>query len=112
MARDDYFLLVYRILTYLYRCIRECKKPDKEYLKPLTKDFPIEYGYWVYILENILREGYVENIVIIPIDGTEPIIKILDDVRITPKGIEYLQENSSLKKAAKFVKETIEMIKP
>ena len=49
MARNDYFLMVYRILSYLYKCIRQCEKPSEEYLKPLTKDFPIEYGYWAYL---------------------------------------------------------------
>lgn len=112
MARDDYFLMVYRILSYLYKCIRQCEKPSEEYLKPLSKDFPIEYGYWTYILENIVYEGYVENIAIVPIDGADPIVKILDGVRITPKGIEYLQENSTMKKAAKYIKEAVTIFKP
>ena len=112
MAKNDYFVLVYKILSYLYKCLKKGREPSEEYLKPLTKDFPIEYSYWSYIMEHIVTDGYVENIVIIPVENSEPIIKILDNVRITPKGIEYLQDNSSMKKVAKYLKEVAVIVKP
>ena len=92
MARDDYFLMVYRILSYLYRCIRNGKQPDEEYLRPQVKDFPIEYGYWSYIWENMVKDGLVENVSIVSVDGAEPLVRLHCNTRITPNGIEYLQE--------------------
>lgn len=31
MTKDDYFVLVYRILAYLYYCVKEGFKPDMTY---------------------------------------------------------------------------------
>ena len=54
MAKDDYFVLVYRILAYLYYCVKEGVKPDMTYLTYNTEHFPICESYWEYIIENIL----------------------------------------------------------
>ena len=40
----------------------------------------------------------------------EIIISNLDQAQITPKGIEYLNENSLMEKAKKFLKETKEIM--
>ena len=56
MARDDYYVLVYRILEHLYKCLRASKRADIDYIKPLTKDFPIEQEYFDYIFRNLLKE--------------------------------------------------------
>jgi hypothetical protein len=50
MAKDDYFVLAYRVLAYLYDCLKGKKKLNPDYLKPLTKDFPIEEEYFNYVM--------------------------------------------------------------
>lgn len=40
VAKDDYFVLAYRLLSYLYGCLKAGEKPDWEYLDYGTKDFP------------------------------------------------------------------------
>ena len=32
MAQNDYFVIVYRILKYLYDCLKKGEKPEVEYL--------------------------------------------------------------------------------
>lgn len=59
MARNDCFVIAYRILAYLYACLKEGK----------------------------------------------PVVRIERRIMITPKGIEYLQENSAMEKAKRFLKE-------
>ena len=82
MSKDDYFVLVYRILTYLYYCLKEGIAPDMEYLTFNTKYFPICESYWEYII----------------------------DINITPKGIEYLTDNSNMQKAKDFLKSIKEIV--
>lgn len=41
MAKDDYDVLVFKILTYLYRKLKEDYE-DETYLFPLTNDFPVK----------------------------------------------------------------------
>ena len=64
MARDDYHVIVYQILSYLYMQLKQGKDID-------------------------------ENIDIYNLDKCE----------ITPKGIEYLTDNSTIEKAKRFMKD-------
>lgn len=111
MAKDDYYVLAYRILAYLYECVKQGQQPDLDYLTYDTKQFPVNESYWNYVLANLLQEGYIEGVYLVPILGrNDKGIKGMQDIRITPKGIEYLQENSMMKKAGKVLKELKELV--
>ena len=105
MAKDDYFVLAYILLKYLYKCLKSGARPDYSYLNYETKDFPITEEYWNYLLENLCKGGYIEGVVVIQPDNAPVIIRKTDNFRIAPHGIEYLLENSMMKKAANAVKE-------
>lgn len=112
MSKNDYFVLVYRILAYLYECLKEGEKPDSEYLTYDTKEFPVGEEYWSYIFENLLKDGYIEGVTLVPILGqTVKGVKLTKNIRITPKGIDYLQNNSAMSRANDFLK-TIKEIVP
>lgn len=105
MAKDDYFVLAYKFLRHLYDCLKEGRQPDRDYLKAGTKDFPIGEEYWEYLVRNLASEGMIEGVALLPVLGSpDPRIKIMSGPRITPKGIEYLQDNNMMKKAANFLK--------
>ena len=36
MAQNDYFVIVYRVLKYLYDCLKKGEKPEAEYLVAST----------------------------------------------------------------------------
>jgi hypothetical protein len=111
MAKDDYFVFVYKVLAYLYDCLKGKKKLDFAYFEPLTKDFPIEESYFNYIMENLFKEGYIDGVVLVPILGeAHGKIKYTKSLEITPKGIEYLTDNSMMEKAKGFLKTTFELI--
>ncbi len=109
MAKNDYFVLVYKILKYLYKCLKESQPVDRECLQYGTKDLPIDEVYWEYIFEHIAKDGYVEGVTVSEFINGEKSIKITKYIRITPKGIEYLEENSMMKKAAEAVKDFTSM---
>lgn len=111
MAKDDYFVFVYKILVYLYECLKGKCELDYEYLKPLTKDFPIEEDYFNYIVESMYKRGYIEGVVTVPIIGAvQNKIKYTTALRITPEGIEYLQANSMMNRAGDFLRTLKEII--
>lgn len=100
MARDDYFVLVYKLLKILYLTLKSGKAVTNDELKKLSEGIPLDY--WEYILKSLNEEGYITGIVPVnTLSGNS--IKIIN-LQITPKGIEYLQENSKMKKAGEFVK--------
>lgn len=109
MAKNDYFVLAYRILAYLYDCLKKGKRPDWEYMMYETKQFPVGEDYFVYVFEQLYSEGYIEGILLFVQNGYCG-IKDAPCIRITQKGIEFLQENSSMKRAAQFLKSLKETI--
>ncbi len=61
MARDDYDVLVFKILTYLYRKLKTGYK-DETYLFPLTDDFPVSEEYFLSILEDLEDKNYIKGL--------------------------------------------------
>ena len=109
MAKDDYFVLAYRLLAYLYACLKSGEHPDRAYFEAGTDTFPIGEAYWLYLITHLYDDGYIEGIRIVKwLRGTVSIT--VDDIAITPKGIEFLQENSSMQKAFRYLREIKEVI--
>lgn len=110
MARDDYFVVVYKILAYLYDCLKSGKTPDIHNVL-IAETYGINESYFEYIITELLEEGYIKGISTFKVMGkTNLSIKITPNIAIKPKGIEYLQENSTIAKAKNFLKEIKETI--
>lgn len=107
MAKNDYFVMVYRILTYLYEMFKAGERPDIEMFSP--EALGISNGYWTNIMESMSDDGYIKGIIPVPRVGGAPGVKIAD-IKITSKGIEYLQENSTMQKTKNFLKEVKDII--
>ena len=107
MAQNDYFVIVYRVLKYLYDCLKKGEKPEAEYLVASTYNIP--ENYWIYILLSLINEEYIKGI---RVNHTNEgvIFGDLQEAIITPKGIEYLFENSLIEKAKKTLKDVKDMI--
>ena len=109
MGRDDYHVITYRLLKYLYECLKKSKPVAREVLE--ADFFKIDEAYWEYILRHLYTDGYIEGVALVPIlNKVGGSIKILPHIAITPKGIEYLQENSLFQKIKGTVKEIAEIL--
>lgn len=107
MAKDDYYVIVYRILSYLYACLKSGVKPQEDDISPQT--LKIEPSYWIYIIENLQNSGFINGVYVGKLLGGTPTVK-MQDIQITPDGISYLQGNSSMQKALEFLKSLKEII--
>lgn len=104
MSKDDFFVLAYKLLNYLYKCLKSGERPDIERLSENSKDFPIDASYFSYLIEFLLKDGYIDGLTPVPMVGQSQKYKETSSgIRITPKGIDYLQENSNMKKVASFL---------
>lgn len=104
MARDDYHVIVYQILAYLYQQLKKGENVDARLISAESPMYRINSKYWKYIMKNLLNDGYIEGITIGKyIAGEE--VEGLDYCMITPKGIEYLTDNSTISKAKEFFKD-------
>ena len=102
MSKDDYFVMAYKLLRYLYGCLKGDQRPDWDKMTPNTKDFPIGEEYFSYLIEHLLEDEYIEGLHRVSAIGAKQ-VKFKEDrngIRITPKGIAYLQENSTMRKIA------------
>ena len=102
MSKDDYEVLVCKILVYLYRRLEKIGgTPDPaEYLQPNTKDFPIDKDYFDYVIVHMHDKGLIENVRITNLFGGEKLIYFDESIQISPDGIEYLRSNSLMRKLA------------
>ncbi len=105
MAKDDYDVLVCKVLVYLYRKLKGKGEIDPHYLLPRTKDFPIDEEYFEYVLMSLYKECLIENITVFKVWGGDEIISNIDKIRITPKGIAHLRDNSLMEKIAQTIPE-------
>lgn len=111
MARDDYHVIVYQILAYLYQCLKQGRNVESKNLEHNSQYFQINKDYWRYIIYHMHESGLIEGAVFIPVDEEDhPLPAQLGCVKITPAGIEYLCDNSFIKKAKEFLKDIKEII--
>lgn len=99
MAKNDYYVLVYRILMYLYNCLKNGEDVDISKLTPQW--LGINDRYFEYIIDTLDEEGFILNAAYGE-DYTGKYLK--SDIMISPKGISYLHENSTIQKVKRSVK--------
>lgn len=107
MAKDDFFVIAYRILAYLYACMKSGEIPDEDMIS--HERLKIPQRYWNSIVGNLWKAGYIEGVKpFSPIGGETLYVPM--GMAITVRGIEYLQSNSTMEKAKTFLKDLKEII--
>ena len=109
MAKDDYYVIIYKILAYLYMKLKTGEEIEPEMLMYNGTLFQINRKYWVYIFRNMLNDGYITGLSNISVGDGYYLKEQFPDCQITPKGIEYLCENSLAEKAKQFLKDVKEI---
>lgn len=109
MAKDDYFVIVYKILAYLYSQLKSGAPIDPDMLMYDGKLFQINQQYWVYIIKNMVDDGFIKGISNPTVGNGFYIRDQLPYCEITPAGIAYLCDNSFIEKAKQFLKDIKEI---
>lgn len=102
----DNFLVIYRILQYLEKAM-DYDEADTDYIS--AEYLGLTEQRWLSIMEMLTKEGYIAGFIVERSADGEVCLSFTD-IRITLKGLEYLQENSLMRKAAdvaKLITETI-----
>lgn len=98
MAKDDYNVIVYKILAYLYAVFKRKITYDYDVFSKLINLDDINEQYFSDILRNLQAEGYIQGLSFTKAWGNEYIlISDYSDMVITHKGIQYLSDNSTMK---------------
>ena len=85
--------------------IKNGENTNPDFIKNDGFLFKINERYWNYIIVHLLKGGYIEGVNVTKAFGNEVIISDIENCQITPKGIDYLCNNSLFEKAKCFLKE-------
>lgn len=100
------FSIIYKILKTL-RDSMDYPEFNHEAISPEL--LGISEEKWKKIIIMLVKNDYIEGVSLIPILGKEVGVK-LKNPNITLKGLEYLEENSMMKKASNFAKGIIDVV--
>ena len=113
MSKDDYHVLVYHLLSYLYNCLKAGERPETACVVWCKGDerTKINERYWNYILAHLRDAGYIEGLSFKRAVGGARITPFVTPLlNITPKGIEFLSDDRMMKKAHRFIKGAVDEI--
>lgn len=102
----DNFKVIYRILRAFERSM-DNDEFNEELISP--DQLGISNSRWKKIMKMLSDERYLDGVIVIETNAGELIVK-LKSPSITLKGLEYLNENSLMKKAANIAKGISDMI--
>ena len=102
-------MLIYRILKIL-RDSMSADEFDDQRISP--ESLGADKNTRDAVLEQLQDSGYIKGLDIVQYIGdTRPTISELQNAKITIKGLNYLDENSLMQKAARLAKGLVEVIK-
>lgn len=108
MSNNDMHVLIYKILNYLYECLKKGIHVDlAEFIRDCNLE-NVSNQYWQSVIEELLKHGYIKGIIIRG-TKTQKVISLKDDFGITLEGVEYLQENSMMGKVKEFLGNSYEI---
>ena len=105
MAKDDYQVVVFRILKYLYQQLKKGEPVETEMLQHDGRTCGVNETYWRYIIINMQEEGLIRGLK----KGRGPVEydrleEQLKDIQITPKGIDMLADSKMGEQVDQLVK--------
>ncbi len=107
MAKDDYDVITFKVLIYLYAVLKR-KIPFKERtIEKLIEKQEISDEYFTDVLRMMQEDELIRGLVFTATWGSNYIIaNDLIDMHITTTGIRYLKENSMMKRVLDITMKT------
>jgi len=111
MAKDDYNVIKFKILVYLYACAKRKLVFDEVAFKKAAGD--INEEYLMYILRNMQDDMYIKGLLFVKAWGNEYILASSlqeNPPEITSYGIEEVTDNDRTDKIKKMLIESADII--
>ncbi len=104
MAQDDMHVIIYKLLAYLYDCMKKGKSADAAMLDrsgPIFNGIPEKYR--CAIISEVSDRGYVTGLSIFYSDDSPQVL--IAEPGITLDGVEYMFENSMMQRALRWLQD-------
>lgn len=106
--KNNYFNVAYMILTYLKYCYENGIFVDPDVLSP--DNIGISEKQFILTLQMLLEDGYIKGVSLSPTIQGQTIINNIQDTYATSAGLQYLVENSMMRKVYNVSKEVRDWI--
>lgn len=111
MAKDNYDVVVYKVLLYLYACLKRKAVFDEATFRKTVGGDAVNDDYLDDVLHMMSQEGLIKGMAFTKAWGsTYMAISDPSDMKITVKGIQYLQDNDKMKKVENFLLESCDIV--
>ncbi|WP_302932856.1 YjcQ family protein [Ruminococcus callidus] len=97
MAKNDMEVIMYKILRYLYECMKTGKTPDLADIMWNCKMFDIPKAYWLAIMQELIEDEYIGGLRFVGAKDMEQVLQV-GNIKITKKGRDFLKDESVLSK--------------
>lgn len=109
IASDDFEVIAFKVLSYLYRCMKDDKKVDVAALRELIG---CNEAYLGSVIRGLQSKGLVDGFCFDGLSGVvidSPSLTAMSGPAITMDGAAYVRENSRMRKAADFAGHAFEV---
>lgn len=103
MPKDDIYVIMYKILAYLYKCMKSGIEPQLS--KWDAEAMAIPQSYWNNIVEQMMEHNFISGVECTHVFGGETIIDPVNPA-VTMEGVQFARENTMMAKAKKFLQDT------
>ena len=101
------YRVIYKILKHLEKSL-DFEEPDHTPIE--AESLKITEPKWARLMKMLVDDGYIKGVLVANYpEMSYPLVKLVNPT-ITLKGIEYLKENSLMKKASDLAKGIAEII--
>lgn len=111
MSKDDYRVIKYKVLLYLYACLKRRIIFDQAtYDKAIGKE-AVDESYLANIYRMMQEEGLIDGAAVTRAWGSVAVmVSEESDIRITARGIGYLEENGTMKKVGRYLTDRLDIV--
>lgn len=109
MSYDDYWVVAYKVLSYLYACMRAGKRVDVSRMRELSG---VNEAYFGQVVRGLQDKGLVSGFHFDGLSGViidSPSSAYADEPAVTMDGAAYVRENSRMVQAGRFLGHAFEV---
>ena len=108
MAYNDMEVIAYKILKFLYECMKQGITPTKEDLIRECNLDKFPESYWCKVVAELIDKRYIKGFSQLKCKGGT-YIQMNDDISVTFDGVRFLEDNSKMKEVKDFLGSAFEI---
>ena len=107
MSSDDFDVIVYKVLAYSMKCVKQGVEPSTDIAQDIAKCNDV---YWYQVIASMLSDELIADVYIPEYIDRKVKTVPAQSFRITQKGAMYLRDNSKMSEVKAFLGKAFEIV--